>query len=159
VPDDVGALEEALSCCEQAARRYPARSRWIELARLYGDAGREADAQPAWAQGGGTPTTPQALNRYVYAQHTLLRCTNPTGIVLALRLARIRCSASLAPPPLQLHWSGLRLSYRRGNHRPRRRDGVCRVCGRCAAVQTKPIQMNDGGDRAERIAGALTGGD
>jgi hypothetical protein len=47
VPDDVGALEEALSCCEQAARRYPARSRWIELARLYGDAGREADAQRA----------------------------------------------------------------------------------------------------------------
>ncbi|WP_041333226.1 hypothetical protein [Roseiflexus sp. RS-1] len=47
MPDDVGALEEALSCCEQAARRYPARSRWIELARLYGDAGREADAQRA----------------------------------------------------------------------------------------------------------------
>jgi len=89
------------------------------------------------------------------------RCAVPTrrGIVLALRLARIRCSASLAPPPLQLHWSGLRLSYRRGNHRPRRRDGVCRVSGRCAAVRTKPIQMNDGGDQAERIAGALTGGD
>jgi hypothetical protein len=47
VPDDVGALEEALSCGAQAARRYPARSRRIELARLYRDAGREADAQRA----------------------------------------------------------------------------------------------------------------
>ncbi|WP_448545338.1 hypothetical protein [Roseiflexus sp.] len=34
-------------CCEQSARRYPTQSRWIELARLYGDAGREADAQRA----------------------------------------------------------------------------------------------------------------
>jgi hypothetical protein len=47
VPDDVVALEEALSCCEQAARLFPTRSRWIELARLYRNAGREADAQRA----------------------------------------------------------------------------------------------------------------
>ena len=36
-------------------------------------------AQQAWAQGGGAPTTPQALNRYAYAQNAPLRCTDPTG--------------------------------------------------------------------------------
>ena len=36
-------------------------------------------ARQAWAQGGGAPTTPQALNRYAYAQNAPLRCTDPTG--------------------------------------------------------------------------------
>ena len=36
-------------------------------------------AQPAWAPGGGAPTTPQELNRYAYAQNAPLRCTDPTG--------------------------------------------------------------------------------
>lgn len=44
VPEQPVSLEEALSCCEKATRLYPTRSRWIELARLYRYAGREADA-------------------------------------------------------------------------------------------------------------------
>jgi hypothetical protein len=36
-------------------------------------------ARQAWAQGGGAPTTPQKINRSASAQHTPLRCTDPTG--------------------------------------------------------------------------------
>jgi RHS repeat-associated protein len=39
----------------------------------------DAVAQQAWGQGGGTPTTPQELNRYAYAQNAPLRFTDPTG--------------------------------------------------------------------------------
>ena len=39
----------------------------------------DAVARQAWAQGGGAPTTPQKINRSASAQHTPLRCTDPTG--------------------------------------------------------------------------------
>lgn len=47
VPEDVVPLDEAISCCEKAVQVAPTKSRWLTLARLYGDAHREADAQRA----------------------------------------------------------------------------------------------------------------
>ena len=47
LPESVVSLDEATTCCELAVKLNPTRSRWLNLGRLYGLAGREKDRDRA----------------------------------------------------------------------------------------------------------------
>ncbi len=63
VPEDVVSLEEGISCCKQAVRMSPTRSRWLRLAQLYAWAGRQVDSEQASIRG-WTATLETAIVRY-----------------------------------------------------------------------------------------------